>query len=155
MNSSDDKTRILLDTTYLLPILGVEVKEANHTLKKVRTLHLEGRIKLYYSPFSLLEALGKIAKSPFDEERIRNGLTSITKSRVFTEILPTASGYLEALKLRSKGFTDLIDLLLYQTAATNHLKWLTKDQKILSFIKKMGKNQKPILQEKEFNQPPP
>jgi len=56
-------------------------------LEKLRTLYQGGKIEPYNSPFSLLEALGKISKTPFDEERL-NGLVSIVESKVFLEALP-------------------------------------------------------------------
>ena len=45
--------RILLDTSFLLPSMGVEVTGASEVLKKLK----EEENELYYSNFSLLESL--------------------------------------------------------------------------------------------------
>ena len=72
---SSSKTRILLDTTYILPVLGVRVKGIEDVIAKLRTLYLKGEVELYYSPYSLFEALGKISETSVEE-----GLLSIRES---------------------------------------------------------------------------
>ena len=71
------KTRILVDTTYLLPVLGVEVKGVRRALERIRELYERNRVELYYSPFSILEALGKISKTRYDPLRVEGGLIAI------------------------------------------------------------------------------
>jgi len=148
VNSS--KLRVLLDTTYLLPILGVRVKGVERVIIKLKKLHLSGAAELYCSPYSFLEALGKISKNRFDEKRVEEGLTSILKSNVFTEALPTTYGYIEALKLKTKGFRDLIDLLLYSTALTRGLRLLTEDHELKQFVRRLGGNTSLFLGEEEI-----
>lgn len=53
-----DKIHILLDSTYLLPIIGLDVEGIEKALSTLRTL---GRRKIaiyYYTPFNILEILG-------------------------------------------------------------------------------------------------
>ena len=69
--------RILLDTTYLLPILGVEVPGVDGVLRTLKELYTQGKVALFYSPFSFLEAIGKIARIPHDVNRVRDGLSAI------------------------------------------------------------------------------
>ena len=126
---SSSKTRILLDTTYILPVLGVRVKGIEDVIAKLRTLYLKGEVELYYSPYSLFEALGRISETSVEE-----GLLSIREPGTFIE------GYLRALRLKSEGFGDLIDLILYSTALTKGLRFLTRDKKLIKFIEDSGED---------------
>jgi len=101
---------ILLDTTYLLPILGVDVPGVKEVLEVLDKLYEQGKAVLFYSPFSLLEAIGRIARMPHDIDRVRDGLSAIIESGVFRIALPSLDGYVGALIGRVKGFKDLIDL---------------------------------------------
>ncbi|MEL9990088.1 MAG: PIN domain-containing protein [Thermoproteus sp.] len=137
--------KILPDTTYLLPILGVKVPEVMPALRALR-----GRddLELYYSPFSLLEALGKIAKEKHDPKRLGAGLMSIAAR--FNEATPSPSGYLKAAELRQKGHGDLIDLLLYATARDRGLRLLTRDLDLLDFLRKVGEDLDAVITEEEL-----
>ncbi|MCS7104246.1 MAG: PIN domain-containing protein [Thermofilaceae archaeon] len=147
MNSSAE-LRVLPDTTYILPILGVRVKEVETTIEKLGKLWRNGKVKLYYSPFSLLEALGKIAKLNYDTATLLLGLKIIEEE--FEKATPTPEGYLKALELKRAGFPDLIDLLLYETSLTRRILLLTRDENLLTFLEKRGENLSYILLEKEF-----
>ena len=147
---SSSKTRILLDTTYILPVLGVRVKGIEDVIAKLRTLYLKGEVELYYSPYSLFEALGKISETSFDDRVVEEGLLSITESGTFIEAIPTTEGYLKALKLKSEGFGDLIDLILYSTALTKGLRFLTRDKKLIKFIEDSGEDVTVFLSEEEL-----
>jgi len=136
MNSS--VLKVLLDTTYLLPILGVEIPDVGEVMEILRALYSEGRALLFYSPFSLLEAIGKIARMPHDPDRVRIGISAITESGVFEVALPSPGGYVEALRARARGFRDLIDFLLYVTARDNGLKFLTRDEELVGFVRDTG-----------------
>lgn len=63
---------------------------------------------------------------------------------------PTIKGYVKALKLRERGFRDLTDLLLYATAATRGLKFLTRDEQLVQFLISQGEPTDVILSEKEL-----
>ncbi|MCD6444508.1 hypothetical protein J7L70_05865 [Candidatus Bathyarchaeota archaeon] len=98
-------------------------------IAKLRTLYLKGEVELYYSPYSLFEALGRISETSVEE-----GLLSIREPGTFIE------GYLRALRLKSEGFGDLIDLILYSTALTKGLRFLTRDKKLIKFIEDSGED---------------
>ena len=70
----------------------------------------------------------------YDEKRVHLGLISIGET--FELIYPTIEGYIKALKLRSKGYKDLIDLLLYTTSMSRRLLFLTRDYELLEFLRK-------------------
>ncbi len=150
MNYSGKRLRILLDSTYLLPMLGVDVNDIRDVIVGLKKLYDEGKATYYYSPYSLLEILGKISKSTYNEHRLRLGLTAIEEK--FTKILPTINGYIKALKLKTKGFRDLIDLLLYTTAETNSILFLTRDKELVDFLLEHGENTSIILLEEQVHE---
>jgi len=149
VNSS--KVKVLVDTTYLLPILGVEVEGVEEALKALRELYVKGRIKLLYSPFSLLEAIGKISRAKYDARRVNEGITSIMDSGVFKAALPGPKAYVEALELRRRGFKDLIDLLLYLTAKQYGARFLTRDRELAEFLEREGRDLSVIMREEELS----
>ncbi len=143
-----NKLRLLLDSTYLLPIIGVEVKGIHEALLILRKLRGIGKLEAYYTPFNIIEIIGKISKIKYDKDIVYQGLTLIEEEFILTS--PTLEGYMKALELKSKGFQDLIDLLLYTTALTRNLKLLTRDTILINFLEKQGENTNNILYEKEL-----
>ena len=147
---SSSPLEILLDTTYLLPVLGIEISEVRDVLRALEVLYERNEVVLFYSPFSLLEALGKISKMPHDIDRVRSGLSAIVESGVFRIALPSLDGYVEALIGRVRGFRDLIDLLLYVTARDNAIRFLTRDEELIEFVEGAGGEVEVFLSEKEL-----
>ncbi len=84
----------------------------------------------------------------YDRERVALGLKSIRET--FRVTHPTVAGYMKALELRRKGFRDLIDLLLYATARTRKLCFLTRDEDLVNFLKEVGEDTTSIIHEREF-----
>ena len=152
MSSSErvkvEELKLLLDTTYLLPVVGISVENVDRVLKVLRTLYSQQRVALFYSPFSLLEIVGKLSKMSFDRKIVSLGLRSIRE--FFRPVQPTVMGYIKALDLRSRGFRDLIDLLLYATALSRGLTLLTRDESLVEFIESVGEDRSCIMLEKEF-----
>lgn len=146
--SSSNRLKLLLDSTYLLPILGVEVEGAGKVLGIPKKLREQGKAEYYYTPFSLLEILGKLSKISYDKERVARGLVSIEES--FRIACPTADGYLKALELKAKGFKDLIDLLLYTTALTRKLLLISRDSQLIVFLEEHDEDTSCIVYEEEF-----
>ncbi|AEM39033.1 hypothetical protein Pyrfu_1170 [Pyrolobus fumarii 1A] len=60
--SSSKKLRILLDTTYLLPMVGVRVRGVEPTPEVLQRLWERGVLEAYYTPFNILELLGKVSR---------------------------------------------------------------------------------------------
>ncbi len=146
--NSSDKLKILLDTTYLLPIIGIDVERVKEVLILLKRLHNEGKAEYYYTPFNILEILGKLSRIKYDEKRVSLGLISIGET--FELTYPTIEGYVKALKLRSKGYKDLIDLLLYTTSISRKLLFLTRDYELLEFLRKQGEEIGYIVFENDF-----
>jgi len=145
---SSARLRILLDSTYLLPILGVEVEGIESGLATLRKLRRENRATFHYTPFNILECLGKITKLEYDHSTVATGLSLIEEE--FEQVSPSTLGYLKALELRKRGFKGLIDLLLFVTAAGENLLFLTRDSDLIRFLRKSGENLAAILYEEDF-----
>jgi PIN domain nuclease of toxin-antitoxin system len=144
------RNKLLLDTSYLLPILGIEIKGIQEAFEKIEKNYEKEKEKLYFTRISLFEALGKISKIAFDEKRVQQGLQAILESEIIIEVITPVEAYLSAMKLKKKGFKDFIDLLLFETARTNKMQMLTRDKTLLQFITDNTKEKKWILTEKEF-----
>jgi len=140
--------KLLLDSTYLLPIVGVEVEGIENALILLKKLRDENIAEYYYTPFNLFEIIGKLSKLKYDPNRVATGLTAIEEE--FKLIQPTQKGYLKALALRVKGHRDLIDLLLYTTSQTTNLMLLTRDYTLIEFLRKNHEDASNILDEKKF-----
>jgi len=91
-------------------------------------------VEIFYTPFSLLEIVGKLSRLEYDKRRVEIGLKAI-RSR-FKMITPTTRGYVKTLELCRKGFRDLIDLLLYATSKTRGLLLLTRDIALVESLKR-------------------
>ncbi len=146
--SSSERIKILLDTTYLLPIVGVDVDgidKVMHILKKLRD---KGIAEYYYTQFNILELLGKLGRIKYDPERVAIGLLAIEEE--FHQIHPSLHGWLKALELRSKGHNDLIDLLLYTTSLTHNITFLTRDERLIKFLEENEEDTSTIMSEEEL-----
>jgi len=140
--------KLLLDSTYLLPIVGVEVEDIEDALVLLKKLRDEEEAEYYYTPFNLFEIIGKLSKLSCDLDRIAIGLTTIEEE--FKLIQPTHQVYLKALALRAKGYRDLIDLLLYAISQTSNIFFLTRDYTLIKFLKENHEDVDKILDEKKF-----
>ncbi|GAY26256.1 PIN domain-containing protein [Desulfurococcaceae archaeon AG1] len=126
--------RILVDTFFILPVLGF--KTDNAILNSLPLLRL---CDVYYSDVSILEALWKIVRVIKDREQARivlegAGLLGSSFKRV--EIDGKALGI--AIELYLKGHKDLIDNILYGVSISKNLKLLTIDKELRIFIKNQG-----------------
>jgi len=140
--------KILLDTTYLLPIVGVDVVGVEQALRVLKKLRDRGVAEYYYTQYNIFEILGKLGRIRYDVERVTIGLLAIEEG--FKQVEPSLKGWLKALELRSKGYKDLIDLLLYATSLTHNLIFLTRDKQLIEFLKKNNENVDLVMYEEEL-----
>ena len=140
--------KLLLDSTYLLPIVGIEVEGIEDTLILLKELRDKKEAEYYYTPFNLFEIIGKLSRLSYDPDRVTIGLTAIEEE--FKLIQPTHQGYLKALTLRAKGYRDLIDLLLYATSQTSNIIFLTRDYTLIKFLRENHEDTSKIFDEKKF-----
>ena len=129
--------RVLLDTAFILPTLGIDVgEEVVKGLKK-----LEGA-EIYYSKFSVLESLWvatRVMKGrSFDVERFSQGLRSVIESGRYEMVEEGYRVFKDALKLYALGHKDMIDNILYVASVNLDLKFLTIDSELMKFVRDKG-----------------
>jgi predicted nucleic acid-binding protein len=135
-----EKTKILIDTSFLLPAFGIDVEE--EVYKAIRHFR---RFDVYYIELEILEAIWKILRI-FDRTklyRIFLGLESIKRTYKILEI--PSKAYLEAIEIYDRGHKDYIDALLYTTAKHSNIPLLTIDFTFIEFLKKNGYQIKNII----------
>ncbi len=122
---------LLLDTSFLLPILGFKTSE-----KIMKVFPRLDKYELYYNDLSILEALWKIVKkirgTKEEIERIAEGIKAINETLKHVPINEKAVR--NAIEMYQLGHRDLIDNLIYSTALYNGIKLLTIDAKLIEFI---------------------
>ena len=141
MRSKQTTLKLLLDTTFILPSLGVDVgQEISKGLEKLARIEAD----IYCSRFSILEALWVVAKlsssGNFNAESFRQGLRSILESGRYRKIEEDTEIFIEALRLYMLGHKDMIDNMLYTSSIRLNLKLLTLDTELKEFIRNKGLN---------------
>ena len=133
-SQGDNRKVLLLDTSFLLPILGFETSE--DVMGAFRELH---GYTLYYSDISLLEASWKIVKVIHTDEEIRRVIEGVRAIRETMNLVPVNERALElAMKMYGLGHRDMIDNLLYSMAITGEMRLLTVDVELLRFVEEHG-----------------
>jgi len=131
--------KILLDTSFLLPTLGIDVD--GEVLECFGRL-VEKKAELYYSSFSILEslwiAIRLMRDKSLDVERFNEGLRSIIEGGRYIKVKESSEAFREALRLYSLGSRDMIDNILYASSSILGLKLLTLDRELKEFIRKRG-----------------
>lgn len=127
--SISSRLEILVDTTFLLPALGVGVEE-----EAEEVIPLFRRFRVYYLEAGILEAIWKILKiaDPETLKRVKIGIQAIRET--YQIVSPPAEAYIEAAKIYELGHKDYIDALYYATARTSKLKLLTIDNEFIEFL---------------------
>lgn len=140
--------KILLDTTFLLPTVGGKVRGLDPAFLRKLGIHAATeRVTIHCSVASQVELLGKVCKhilSLPEAERVealktlRLGLRSLLDSGRYKWLTPTTSALTLASRLRLRGHGDMIDNLIYSTAAAEGLIMATQDEDLLSFLERQG-----------------
>ncbi|GBF09927.1 hypothetical protein apy_16520 [Aeropyrum pernix] len=130
------RLKILVDTSFLLPALGVEIEG-----EAMKVIPLFRKLEVYYLEVALLEAVWRILKIVGRErlERVRIGIEAIRKTYHIAE--PPPKAYIGAIEIYDKGHRDYIDALHYSVATALGIKFLTIDSKFIEFL---GNNGYPI-----------
>jgi len=131
--SPSKNNEVLLDTSFLLPILGFETSR-----RVMNAFQKLGSYNLYYNDISILEALWKIVEIIEGTEeqisRIEEGIRAIRDTMKYTPIDEKA--FKNAIYMYKLGHRDIVDNLLYSIAISKELKLLTVDEDLIKFIKK-------------------
>jgi PIN domain nuclease of toxin-antitoxin system len=131
--------KVLLDTTFILPSLGIDVgEEVSKGLKKLAQIKADIR----FSRFSILETLWVAARlsriANFNPESFRLGLRSVLESGRYIKVEEDSEIFNEALRLHTLGHKDMIDNILYASSTNLNLKLLTLDKELKEFIHEKG-----------------
>ncbi|PVU69875.1 toxin VapC [Sulfolobus sp. SCGC AB-777_L09] len=118
--------KILIDTSFILPPLGIDVGESVLNIIKEFDKH-----EIYFTELSLIEAMWVIRKllkegTKVDFKIVKTGLKSVIKTYRLLRI--PISAYINAVNDRRHN--DLIDMIIYYTAKAYNLKLLTLDKKL-------------------------
>jgi len=142
---------ILLDTSFLLPTLGLDVKEVSKSdLEAIRAA--SKRAQLHCSFLSFVEILGLVGKESrkADAKAVRDGMGSLLNSGLYKWTNPSAEALRLALELRKKGHKDNIDNILYATAADSGMLFLSLDRDLRKFLDRNGYDVSLIVEAKEL-----
>jgi hypothetical protein len=139
LRSRQDTLRVLLDTTFILPTLGIDTGEwVSKGLKRLGQIEAD----IYCSRFSILEALWVAARvsgnGDLDAESFRHGLRSILEGDRYTRVEEDSETFNEALRLYMLGHRDTIDNILYASSIRLNLKLLTLNAELGEFIHNKG-----------------
>ena len=131
--------KLLLDTSFLLPTLGIETKR--DVTKGIENLaHME--VRGCFSWFSILESLYAVTKlrktATFDKARFEDGLRSVLEGGNYERSEEGFGVFSRANELRALGHRDMIDNILYANSVANGLKLLTVDEALRSFVREHG-----------------
>ncbi len=127
---------VLLDTSFILPTLGVDVEEVGaNDLETMRDV--SKRTTFCCSHVSFVEILGLLGKSrKVDDSAVRAGIKSLLESGAYRWVSPSCNAIQLAFELRSRGHKDNIDNMLYSVALDSGMLFLSLDEELKSFLKK-------------------
>jgi len=132
--------KIIVDTSFLLPILGIEVEEVSNDdlvfLKKI-----VNKVTLLYPSPMLIELIGKAVKKA--KERGLSSLPTeaveglkIIFSGVFIEIInPDFDSLILASRIWLHGHKDMLDNIAYSCSRSLNAFFLTLDRDFVNFLK--------------------
>lgn len=139
MKSKPATPRVLLDTSFLLPSLGIDVE--GDVAKGLKAL-AGAQAEIYFSLFSILESLwvaGKFVRSAtFDRDRFSLGLRSIIEGGKYRKVEADSQVFDDALSLLMLGHKDMVDNILYASSSRFNLRFLTLDSELKEFIRARG-----------------
>jgi len=130
---------VLLDTSFLLPTLGLEVREITTAdLESIRAASKVSRLRCSYVSF--VEILGLVGKESrkVDAKAVSTGMNSLLGSGLYEWTNPSLGAMRLALELRTKGHKDNIDNILYATAADSKMLFLSLDEELKRFLARNG-----------------
>ncbi len=146
---------LILDTTYLLPIFGIEINITFNFKKELRNLWKHGipGYKIYLPSVCLIETMYKLNR----EYRNKKDVAILKR---YTQILPTilASKVVEikhphlipeaskiAILLRHENFPDLMDCWIGATAVALKGVLLTEDKYLKQILERTSETQNTVV----------
>jgi PIN domain nuclease of toxin-antitoxin system len=127
---------LVLDTTYLLPVFGIDIGLSRFETRFPEILE---EYDARYNPVSLVEAkwislrMGRYVERERFLERYRSGLMAImTDKRISqTKLTDSAIEHVADRLLTENGVKDYFDRMIYATAAAEESDLLTEDKALI------------------------
>ena len=152
-------TLVVLDTSFLLPFLGIRVRGVDgRVLKRIEELATgrRGGPRLCYHELMLPELAAKAFSTSLREgleavpEEAIEGFLSIV-SGMFIEVLATTREDLNvAYALRLVGHKDFFDCIAYAAAKTRRGRLLTLDRSLRESVEEAGLDTSVLMSQREF-----
>ena len=125
--------KIHLDTTYLLPLIGVDAEEI--VKEDIERLFEDGN-KLYVNQISVFELCAKgakyVAKGVLPVERVIRGVNALTYGEEFKLISFSEAKVLEVSFKTRRFLNDYIDCVILSSAVSKCDALVTEDEDILT-----------------------
>lgn len=134
-----DENRVILDTSFLLPYVGLKVKEIS-----VEVMKWLENIDVYYPYAMIPELMGVVVKIARKKklntipELALKGFNSIVYGDRVRLLTPVDHDLRIAYELVMKGLEDLFDAILYATSRRTGIKAVTLDEPLVEFLEKNG-----------------
>ena len=125
---------VLVDTSFLLPALGIEVE--NDVLDAIR-LFTKG-VEVLYIEAALLEAMWKVIRIVPREKLSRVELGVEAVRRTYKRLDPPPRAYIVAAEIYHRGHRDYINVLHYSTARELGIYFLTIDAELIENLERYG-----------------
>lgn len=136
-----ENMRVVLDTTYLLPAFGVEIKEdTNAGIVETLSTFLERGGSIIISDLTPLEALLKVLKIAEKRSELRDrakeGFIMLWQDRSFEKIPHSSEDvFLKAYEIMKKH-RDPFDCFIFATAIAEKLSIVTEDEASIKYLEK-------------------
>ena len=144
--------KVVLDTSYILPFLGIEVKDVD-TGELVKILN---GLKLFYPAVLIAELEGVILKELRKHEmkslpkEVLEGFDSLMLKGEVNVILPDSEELKIVHEIVSKGWKDIFDASAYALALTLDAFFLTLDKTFKNFLKQKNFEHERLISHKEL-----
>ncbi|QIW23765.1 PIN domain-containing protein [Sulfolobus sp. S-194] len=134
-------SELIVDTSFLLPLVGIRVKGVEINL-------LEGKA-IYYPSLMLTELLAimfkeakKLKLSKLPEEAMKGLIYILSNVR----LIPIEELEIEIIyEILNKGWNDIFDAILYTAYKSTEIPLVTMDKSFYSFLKEKGIDIKGII----------
>ena len=137
---------LLLDTTYVLPLFGIDINLDNDFREEIKQLWKKGvkNYNIYLSSASIIESVYKLNREYRNSEdpeilnRYHVVLPTIIRSKIVKIIDPFLNPVIaeSSMKIREFGHKDLMDCWIAASAIKIDAIFLTEDKELKNLLKK-------------------
>lgn len=143
-----DSKRIILDTTYLLPVFGIEIDKSEEEINQIKKMWIHGLVgfDLYVSSISIIEIVYKLNSMFRNQNRneildryplVLGSILNNPNFHIFyseTDLLASEM----AITIRKMGHNDLLDAWIAGSAYALDGIFLTEERVLLKILKQIS-----------------